>query len=166
MSRDTRQDEGIFWRTIDRASLFIANVALVVILLVICWTVVSRYLLRSPVSWGEDVTSIAFAWFIFMAMVAVHNRRGHIGIDLFTALMPPKVQTLLNRAADLFIACFCLYTAYLCGWQMIISHHTAYTTVLKIPLSYLFLSLALGFFLLAVRSIGFALTARAAAGSS
>lgn len=140
-------------RLVDRASLFIANTAMAVILLTICWTVISRYVLRTPVSWSEDVTSIAFAWFMFIGMVAVHNRRGHIGLDIFTSALPRVMHAPLARGADIFVAVFCFYTAYLCALQTYVSQGSAHTTVLKIPLSFFFASLAIGFFLMALRSV-------------
>jgi TRAP-type C4-dicarboxylate transport system permease small subunit len=145
-----------FWLGVDRLTLAIANLALVVMLVAICWNVISRYVLRSAVSWLEDITSIAFAWFIFIGMVAVHNRRGHISIDVLTSAAPARIQAAIGRAVDIFVACFCLYTAYLCAMQTVVSHGTAHTTVLKIPLSFLFASLALGFFLMALRSLSYA----------
>jgi TRAP-type C4-dicarboxylate transport system permease small subunit len=148
-------------RALDRVELIVTNTALVIILVTICWNVVFRYVLASPVSWAEDVTSIAFAWFIFIGMVAVHNRRGHIGIDLVTSLLPDRLRVPLDRGVDAFVVVVCAYTAYLCGQQTVISHYTAQSTVLKIPLSVLFISLAIGFALMALRSACFALGMRA-----
>jgi len=56
------------FRLIDAALIMIANLSLVVIVFTICWTVWTRYVMRTPVVWAEDVTSLAFAWFIFMGM--------------------------------------------------------------------------------------------------
>jgi TRAP-type C4-dicarboxylate transport system permease small subunit len=146
-----------FLQALDRLELAITNTALVVILVTICWNVVFRYVLKTPVSWAEDVTSIAFAWFIFIGMAAVHNRRGHIGIDLVTSLLPDGPRLFLEKGVDWFVMIVCAYTAYLCGRQTVISHYTAETTVLKIPLSVLFISLTIGFALMALRSACFAL---------
>ncbi len=151
----------LFVRLTDRAALFVANTAMIVMLATICWTVISRYLLRSPVSWSEDITSIAFAWFMFIGMVAVHNRRGHIGLDVFISVLPAWTQTSLARGADIFVAIFCFYTAYLCGLQAYVSQGSAHTTVLKIPLSFFFASLAIGFFLMALRSVTYVFGAHA-----
>lgn len=148
-----RSQMDYFVRVLDRGALFVANMAMTVLLLTICWTVISRYVLRTPVSWSEDVTSIAFAWFIFIGMVAVHNRRGHIGLDIFTSALPRAMQAPLARVAEIFVVVFCFYTAYLCAQQAYVSQGSAHTTVLKIPLSFFFASLAIGFFLMALRSI-------------
>lgn len=142
---------------VDKLMLTISNLALMVILLTICWTVWSRYVLQAPLTWSEDVTSMSFAWFIFIGMAAVHNRRGHVGLDIFTALMSDRAQLFVQRIGDILMVIICGYIAYLCTLQAIVSHGTAHTTVLAIPLSYFFASLALGFGLMAVRSITFIL---------
>lgn len=161
MTDHSRNGIDFFVRLVDRIALFIANTAMAAMLATICWTVISRYLLRSPVSWSEDVTSIAFAWFMFIGMVAVHNRRGHISLDIVTSALPAGIQALLARGADIFVAVFCFYTAYLCGWQAYVSQGSAHTTVLKIPLSFFFSSLAIGFLLMALRSVTYIFGARA-----
>lgn len=145
---------------IDTILLAVGNTALLVLLVVICWTVIARYVLRTPASWGEDITSIAFAWFIFIAMVPIHNRRGHIGLDIVVSRLPQRAQDAINKAVDLFILVFCAYSAWLCGLQAVISYGTAHTTVLKIPLSFSFASLTIGFGLMGLRSLGYALGAR------
>lgn len=137
---------------LDLAETAIANSATVVILATVCWNVISRYVLRSPVAWAGDVTSIAFAWLIFIGAAAVHNRRGHISVDLVAALLPERLRRMLDWLVEAFVAAFCAYAAYLCAQQTIVSHTTAKTTVLEIPLSVLFVSLAIGFLMMAVRS--------------
>ncbi|PCJ85605.1 MAG: C4-dicarboxylate ABC transporter permease [Hyphomicrobiales bacterium] len=140
---------------IDKALLTISNTALLIILLTIFWTVWSRYVIRSPVAWSEDVTSTSFAWFIFISMAAVYNRRGHVGIDIITSLLPSALQQIVAGLGDVFMVIFCAYTAYLCGLQSVVSHTTAATTVLHIPLSYYFASLTIGFGLMSLRSASF-----------
>jgi len=143
------------FRFIDKLLMTIANLSLVVIVLTICWTVWTRYVQRTAVTWGEDITSLTFAWFIFIGMAAVHNRRGHVSIDILTSTFPPKVQSFIQKLGDVIVGVFCGYTAYLCGKQMIVSHTMAQTSVLEIPLSYFFASLTLGFALMCIRSFGF-----------
>jgi TRAP-type transport system small permease protein len=131
----------------------LANTAFAVILVTICWTVLSRYVLAAPVAWAEDVTSIAFAWLIFIGAAAVHGRRQHVSVDLLTATLPRRVRRLLDTAVELFVLAFCAYAAWLCAAQAYVSHYQAKTVVLEIPLSVLFAGLTLGFALMALRSL-------------
>lgn len=160
MSSNGRERAEAAFRFIDKILVTIANLSLVIIVGVICWTVWTRYVLRTPVVWSEDITSLTFAWFIFIGMAAVHNRRGHVSIDIVTSALPPRVQAFLDKLGDLIVAAFCAYTAYLCTQQTIVAHGMSRTPVLDIPLSYFFVSLALGFGLMAIRSVGYFLGVR------
>ncbi len=138
---------------IDLAERFLADAAFAIIVVTICWTVLSRYVLRTPVSWAEDVTSIAFAWLIFLGASVVHNRRAHISVDLLTSLLPARVQAVLDKLVEVFVVVFCGYAAWLCAQQTVVAHTTSKTTVLGIPLSFLFISVTVGFGMMAVRSL-------------
>ena len=152
-SANWQTNANLVFGTIDKALLTISNVALSIILLTICWTVWCRYVLGSPVVWYEDITSLGFAWFIFMSMAAVHNRRGHVGIDVFTSMLPQRAQMALEQLSDLFMTVFCSYVSYLCILQVIAT--PARSTILYIPFSYMFSSLALGFAVMAIRSASY-----------
>lgn len=140
-------------RAVGLLETLLANTAFVIILLTICWKVLSRYVLATPVAWAEDVTSIAFAWLIFIGAAAVHSRRQHVSVDLLIAPLPPPVRLILDKSAELFVLVFCIYAAWLCADQTYISHYQAKTVVLEIPLSALFAGLTLGFALMALRSL-------------
>jgi TRAP-type C4-dicarboxylate transport system permease small subunit len=160
VSSNGREQAEAAFRFIDKILVTIANLSLVIIVGVICWTVWTRYVLRTPVGWGDDITSLTFAWFIFIGMAAVHNRRGHVSIDIVTSTLPPKAQAFFDKLGDVIVAVFCGYTAYLCTQQAIVAHGMSHTPVLDIPLSYFFASLAIGFGLMSIRSVGFLLGVR------
>jgi TRAP-type C4-dicarboxylate transport system permease small subunit len=155
MEAKWRQQVEDAFRFIDKVLMTVANLSLVIIVLTICWTVWTRYVQRTAVTWGEDITSLTFAWFIFIGMAAVHNRRGHVSIDILTSTFSAKVQAFIDKLGDIIVGAFCGYTAYLCASQAVVSHTMAHTPVLEIPLSYFFASLAIGFTLMCIRSIGF-----------
>ena len=143
------------FRAIDRGLVTVANLSLLTILLTICWTVWMRYVMRAPVTWSEDITSTAFAWFIFIAMAAVHYRRDHVGIDVFTSLLPARAQGLVTQFAEGFVVVFCAYAGWLCLLQAVASWGTAATSILRIPISYFFVAMVVGFWLMAIRSVGY-----------
>jgi TRAP-type C4-dicarboxylate transport system permease small subunit len=160
VSSSGREQAGAVFRFIDKILLTIANLSLVIMVGVVCWTVWTRYVQKTPVVWGDDITSLTFAWFIFISMAAVHNRRGHVSIDIVTSLLPKPMQAFLDKLGELIVTVFCGYTAYLCIKQTIVAHTMSHTPVLNIPLSYFFASLAIGFGLMAIRSIGYIMGVR------
>ena len=79
------------------------NIAFVILLSAISWGVLSRYVVPTPATWVEEVTSISFAWLIFVGAAEVHRRKQHVSVDLLTSILPLPVQRVLALAVDAFV---------------------------------------------------------------
>lgn len=65
---------------------FIMMVALTV------WQVVTRYLLKSPSAWSEELVSYLFAWMSLLGASLVTSERGHMNIPIVVDHMGPGLQ--------------------------------------------------------------------------
>jgi TRAP-type C4-dicarboxylate transport system permease small subunit len=128
------------------------NIGFVVLVCAIVWGVLSRYVTESPATWVEEVSSIAFAWTVFVGAAEVHRRGKHVSVDLVTAFLPAGIRAAVAVAALTFAMAYCLYVAWLGALQTIASH-AASTSMLRIPLSVPYAGLTLGFLMMAVRSL-------------
>lgn len=128
------------------------NVGFVVLVCAIVWGVLSRYVTESPATWVEEVSSIAFAWVVFVGAAEVHRRAKHVSVDLVTAFLPAPLRAALAAATALFVALYCGYVAWL-GAEQTVASSGAYTSMLGIPLSVPYAGLTLGFLATALRSL-------------
>lgn len=128
------------------------NVGFVVLVCSIVWGVLSRYVTEQPATWVEEVSSIAFAWVVFVGAAEVHRRGKHVSVDLVTAFLPARLRGALAVLAALFVAAYCFYVAWL-GLQQTVASNSASTSMLNIPLSVPYAGLTLGFLLMGVRSL-------------
>ena len=71
---------------------------LALMVLVVCYTVVTRYTLNYTPSWGEELALLCMVWFGFMSIALGVRDDLHIGVTLFDPLFPPAVI----RALDVF----------------------------------------------------------------
>lgn len=71
---------------------FLAMVALT------CWQVLTRYLLKNPSSWSEELVSYLFAWMALLGASLVVGERGHMNI--------PLVMDRLNQSGKKILAIF------------------------------------------------------------
>ena len=131
--------------------LVLMNACFVILLTAICWGVLSRYVLGSPATWVEEVSSIAFAWVTFIGAAEVHRRGKHVSVDLLTSLLPLHIRVALAFAIEAFVGIFCLAACWLGAQQAWVSHASS-TSMLRIPLSVGYAGLTLGFLLMAMRS--------------
>jgi TRAP-type C4-dicarboxylate transport system permease small subunit len=128
------------------------NIGFVVLVCAIVWGVLSRYVTEAPATWVEEVSSIAFAWVVFMGAAEAHRRAKHVSVDLITSFLPAGPRVALAVATEIFVVLYCLYVAWL-GAQQAITSNAAYTSMLHIPLSVLYAGLTLGFLAMALRGL-------------
>jgi TRAP-type C4-dicarboxylate transport system permease small subunit len=131
---------------------FVLNVGFIVVICAIVWGVLSRYVTEQPATWVQEVTSVAFAWVVFVGAAEVHRAGRHVSVNLLTALLPIRVQAVLAIAAEIFVTLYCSYAAWLSLQQTIVSH-AAETPILGIPLSVPFAGVCIGFTLMALRGL-------------
>jgi len=127
------------------------NLGFIVLVCAIVWGVLSRYVTESPATWVEEVSSIAFAWVVFVGAAEAHRRSKHVSVDLLTSFLPPTLRSVLGVATSLFVATYCFYVAWL-GGQQTIASNAASTSMLHIPLSVPYAGLTIGFLLMGVRN--------------
>jgi TRAP-type C4-dicarboxylate transport system permease small subunit len=130
----------------------VMSVALVILFGALSWGVVSRYVVPTPATWVEEVTSISFAWLVFVGAAEVHRRKQHVSVDLLTNLLPPVIQRGLALAVEAFVVAYCFYIAYL-GFQQTIATHSSTTSMLRIPVSVSYAGFTLGVFLMGLRGL-------------
>jgi TRAP-type transport system small permease protein len=139
-----------FFASIESVEQMVMTVSFVILLGAISWGVLSRYVVPTPATWVEEVTSISFAWVIFVGAAEVHRRKQHVSVDLFTSTLPLSAQRALALLVDAFVVCFCFYVAYL-GVHQTLVMHSSMTSMLRIPLSVSYTGFTLGMFLVGLR---------------
>jgi TRAP-type transport system small permease protein len=130
----------------------VMNAAFIVLFGAICWGVLSRYVVPTPATWVEEISSISFAYLIFVGAAEVQRRMQHVSVDLFTAQLPRAVQRVLTIAVNLFVVLFCFFLAYL-GAKHAYASHSSKTSMLRIPLSIAAAGFTLGFLMMGVRGL-------------
>jgi len=63
--------------------------------------VVMRYVFNSGFTWAVELTSILFAWMIFIGISYGVRVGAHIGVDAVVKLLPPKMRRIISIIAVL-----------------------------------------------------------------
>jgi TRAP-type C4-dicarboxylate transport system permease small subunit len=107
---------------IQRAQLWVAAVALVVLMMVTVFDVFLRYLFNRPIGGSYDMVETMLLVFVFNGMAAAFFGRRHIVIDLIDSLVGERATAVLIRLADV-LAVVCLG---LLAWAMLLPAGQAY----------------------------------------
>lgn len=73
----------------------LAGGSFLAMVLLTCWQVLTRYILRNPSTWSEEMVSYLFAWMSLFGASLVVGERGHMNI-------PILVERLHDRARKFF----------------------------------------------------------------
>ena len=66
---------------LDIVEEVIAGAALLVVVLAVCWGVLTRYVTAQPAAWSGEVAGMGFAWLVFLGAAAGFKRGLHVSID-------------------------------------------------------------------------------------
>lgn len=135
---------------LDRFEEIVSGAALIVVVLSVCWGVVTRYVTEQPAAWAGEVAAIGFAWVVFVGASAGFKHRMHVSIDMLMQKVPAPVRVPVERALDVGIVVFCAYVAWL-GVGFTWDNWDNPTSVLRLPLSIVYAAVMLGFALMALR---------------
>ncbi len=67
---------------LDRILNVLAGVSFLAMVALTCWQVFTRYILKNPSSWSEELVSYLFAWMALLGASIVVGERGHKNIPL------------------------------------------------------------------------------------
>ncbi|HCY87962.1 MAG TPA: hypothetical protein DHV36_22690 [Desulfobacteraceae bacterium] len=102
----------------------ISSMLIYPLLLVVVYEVFMRYAFNSPTTWGFEATTFIYGLHYMFGLAYTDVYDGHVKVDIFTALAPEKIQTLLRILTNLVL--FMPVTICMSIWSV----KFAYTSVM------------------------------------
>lgn len=82
----------------------LAGVSFLAMVALTCWQVFTRYILKNPSSWSEELVSYLFAWMSLLGSSIVVGERGHMNIPILVDRLGKSARKALAIFAEI-IAC-------------------------------------------------------------
>ena len=141
---------------VTRITLFVLRMvrwALVVIFSVMIAAtfaqVVFRYLLLSPLPWSEELARYCFVWIVFLGATLGLERGVHIGVDILTILLPPRVQRWLTMLNEFVILAFVL-VIIVASVAVVDANRLQFSPALGLQMAKIYLAIPLGMAVMAL----------------
>jgi len=116
-------------------TLWLAALALLVIVCINFANVVGRYFLHSPISWAEEAMLHLMIASVFLGAVSIAWQRRHIRIDAFIMLAPRRAGALLEILGTLITIGVLVYLGYVAVGVASLMHQIEQRTdALEIPM--------------------------------
>ena len=137
--------ENVIDRILDMAETFLAVFVGICMIVMTIGIVIWRYILNTPLTWGEEAARYMTVWFIYIGVAVGAKRRGHLGVEAFTAMLPRGVCTIVNRLADI-VAIMILMLLSCSGVRMMVQYASTkeVSTMMRIPMYAVFCIVPIG----------------------
>jgi len=87
-------------KTLDHILNGLAGVSFLAMVALTCWQVFTRYLLRHPSTWSEELVSYLFAWMSLLGASLATSEREHMRIPLLADRAGPRMRKALLCLAE------------------------------------------------------------------
>ena len=146
-------------RVLNNIPEILSAAALVIVIMSACYGVLSRYVLHRPATWSNELATITFTWVVFLGASAAFKRKMHIGIDLLVNTAPPKIRRGLELFTNLIVLLFIGYMTVM-GVIFSLQAYKQPTSVLRIPNTYVYMAVPVGFGLMLCYELAYFIKAR------
>lgn len=96
----------------------LAGISLLAMVVLTCWQVFTRYVLKNPSSWSEELVAYLFAWASLLGASLVTGERGHMNIPIVTDHLSDGVRKILAIFGELIAFAFSLIILVYGGIQI------------------------------------------------
>ena len=121
----------------------LAGASFLVMVVLTCWQVFTRYILGNPSSWSEELVSYMFAWMSLLGASIVTSERGHMNIPILVELAGPGLQKVLNCLGEMIAFLFSLVILTFGGVQIAQLAMGQMTSSLGVPIGVFYVVLPL-----------------------
>lgn len=129
-----------FSRFLTRLTTMVITSMFGVLVLLIFTQVVLRYVFSSSLLWVEELGRFMFMWLIWLGVTIGIMKKSHIGVDFFVNLLPAKCQRWVTVLSTVITGTFFLILSYW-GFNFAMKNIVAQSTVLLIPMGYVYMIL-------------------------
>lgn len=123
----------------------------------VLWQVFSRYVLRAPSKWTEELAIFLLIWAALLGAAVATGRGAHLGIDYFVQKLPPRDRLRAEIFGFLCIVLFAFFVMIIGGTELvrITLRLQQKSPALGVQMGYVYLAVPIsGFFMLLYGGIG------------
>lgn len=101
-------------RWVHKIIVFIAEIALIAMVIIVTMTVILRYVFNTGIGWAEEVPRLLVTLFAFLAMAMGVRDHSHIGVNIVYNLFPKegKMRKFMEIFADVIVLLCGLFMLY------------------------------------------------------
>ena len=128
---------------VDKALAWVVIVVMAVLVIDVLWQVFTRFILRDPSSFTEELARYLMIWVGLLGAAYAAGKRMHLAVDLLPTKLTGRRKQYLGLVIEGFTLLFALFALVIGGtrlvWVMLFLGQTS--AALQIPIGYVYLAL-------------------------
>ncbi|MFA5422524.1 MAG: TRAP transporter small permease [Phycisphaerae bacterium] len=144
-------------KILDRTLEFLVMVVVVVLVIDVLWQVFTRFVLKNPSTWTEEVAVFMLIWVSLLGAAVALGRGAHLGIDYFVGKLPVRIRIYTEVFVFLVVALFSFSVMIVGGTELVIRtlQLEQISPAINVKVGYVYLAIPIsGFFLVMYSIIG------------
>lgn len=121
----------------------LAGISFIAMVILTCWQVLTRYVLKNPSTWSEEMVGYLFAWMSLLGASIVTCERGHMNIPIIVERFNESVQKGLNCFGEIVAFLFSAVILVFGGVQITTLAMGQMTSSLGVPIGIFYIVLPL-----------------------
>ena len=142
-------------KLLDGTLEFLVTISMGVLVIDVVWQVITRYLLKNPSSWTEELATFLMIWVGLLGASVALNRGSHLGIDYIVSKMSQRKAMYVSLFVFTLIMLFSLLVMVIGGIQLV--HRILITNqvspALGLKMGYVYLAIPISGLFLVIYSI-------------
>lgn len=104
---------------VDKVLIPLLSALMAGLVIVVTWQVISRYLLRAPSSYTEEIARFMLIWIGLLGAAYAYRTKMHLGLDLFTEKLTGAARMWAELFASASVAGFAVIVMIVGGIQLV-----------------------------------------------
>lgn len=129
---------------IGRLDVWVSSLTMFGIVCISIWGVITRYFLGDPAGWVGELSLALFVWLTFFGTSILARRGEIVKIEFLLHYFPAKWSFFIKKVFSTLLLVACLGVIIYLGFQLALFSHDRYTSILRIPFSYIYMGIPLG----------------------
>ncbi len=92
---------------LERILNFLCQFLLAVIIVVISYSVIMRYVLNRPPAWAEELSRFTFIWVVMLGAIVVTREGSHIEFTILVDRLPARLAFIIRTVNQVLMLGFC-----------------------------------------------------------
>ena len=109
----------VWLRRVNQAAAAIGAVATGIAACVLTWEATARYLFKIPSDWQDELSVFLLVGATFLSAAWVQERRGHVGIQALSVVLPPAADRIRRFLSDVVTLLFCAFFCWK-SWSLLV----------------------------------------------